>query len=567
MSRTTTRTLFVLSSVCTLPTVLGCGVEGNDPLDPNEPRDIPTLASPIRAGETQTHSILPAGDEDLFSFTLSVPADVVIETSGNEEGDTVIRLYGTNLEELDRDDDGGDGLFSKIMVPDLPAGTYFFSVAGFSSFAIIQTYEISLSVHPNLMDLLAVETREPYIVRFNMRLRNATGHAIGDGVGRENFLIEEQGRELDRRETNQFLTSGPNLPLRLVLVLDYTGSMEDAEAIDDMVAAAGEFVQASHFSASHEIGIVAFSDRAERGSGYREIVTLTRADEKGKEQLVAGIPAEGDFEHGATRVWDAVDLAMDMLIEATHKEGEVRAVAFLTDARDTSSVMDTGSLRIKAESAGITLYPIGFGDIEAQDEAEMHSLAEATHGTYFPAADAAILRRVFAQIVEELRGLWNLSYVVLANSGHVDVRVTFEWQGATAFIEENIDADSLQGDIHQGVIEILDRTYDSVQNQTKFLLQAAYIPRNIDRFRFIFDQQAVSFVLQRRGGLTNPEEGWTLRDLGNGVFDVIGLEPLEYGAFGNIGIVTVPGDVSALRVSHDNTVYEDLPTPKTIVLE
>jgi hypothetical protein len=79
-----------------------------------------------------------------------------------------------------------------------------------------------------------------------------------------------------------------------------------------------------------------------------------------------------------------------------------------------------------------------------------------------------------------------------------------------------------------------------------------------------FASSTAIFTLQDVGGLTPPTAGWSLTPLGGGVFDLLGPGSLEYGAFGNIGVVSVPGDVPVLQATHDDSVYAGLAQPKTI---
>ncbi len=416
---------------------------------------------------------------------------------------------------------------------------------------------------PPSITLLGQRTRVPYVVSFDMRLQDQDGHAIIQGVDRTNFSISENGIVLDYTETNQFVTTGVTLPLKIVLVLDYTNSMSSAGAINKMIDAARRFIQADHLTGSHHIGIVEFHDRDGQGLGYDQVIGLTRCDAEGKSAILAAIPGENDLEHGLTRVWDAVHLGMDMITNAASQMGEARAIVFLTDGRDTTSSTSSGGLRANAQSNNIALYPIGFGNVAA-NESTLRSLADETGGTYYPADNANALQGIFAEIVEDLRGQWNLTYITQRNSGHVDVEVGFDWQGRTVSFAYGFNASAISGDIHRGAIEVLERTYDPGPDRTTFLLKAAYMPRSISRLQFLIDHDGVAFALQGTGGLL---AGWSGPGVVvNGVAALNGPE-LEYGAFGNIGKVSVPGDVPVLQIVHDDRIYQSLAQPKTMAFE
>lgn len=412
------------------------------------------------------------------------------------------------------------------------------------------------------MEVLAEEATAPYVVRFNLRLKDDTGAVIPAGVSIDNFTIAENGAPVDFAETNRFVVPGENLPLRIILVLDYTSSMAEAGAIGAMVAAAADLVKADHFTATHQIGVVEFHDRTDEGEGYRLVVPLTPADSAGKTAIVAGMPRPDAVEAGLSRAWDAVELALTTLGAVERQTGEVQAVVFLTDGRDTTSTAEPTTLATSAAASAVRLYPIGFGDV-ADTQDLLQSMATTTGGAYFPAADADALAAIFAQIAADLRGQWNLSYLTPRNSGNVKVTLTFAWQGKTITYDTSFEAGSLAGDIHEGRFTILDRKYNSYTNRTSFVLHAQYMPRNIDRFRFIFAHSAAQFTLQSEGGLTPASAGWSLTALGAGEYLLLNSAPLEYGAFGNLGAVSVPGDVPTLQMTHDDTIYATAPQVKS----
>jgi len=98
--------------------------------DSYEPDDAWHVASPILTdGTPQTHEIDPATDVDYVWFEAGGPAQCVIETAPtptDDVQDTVITLFdsdGTTV--LAEDDDGGEGLYSKITYTLAGAGTYY----------------------------------------------------------------------------------------------------------------------------------------------------------------------------------------------------------------------------------------------------------------------------------------------------------------------------------------------------------------------------------------------------------------------------------------------------------
>ena len=106
-------------------------------------------ANSIYDGSSQTHSICPVGDKDWVKFSLGAESEVVVETSG-PSGDTRMWLYDSSLNEIEYDDDGGSGLFSRIDrvcdVDSLPAGTYYVKTDEYMDNDEIPSYDITLTV-------------------------------------------------------------------------------------------------------------------------------------------------------------------------------------------------------------------------------------------------------------------------------------------------------------------------------------------------------------------------------------------------------------------------------------
>jgi hypothetical protein len=122
---------------------LPAGVEPpSRPRDSFEPDDDMTSAKPIQIGDRQTHSIVPATDEDWISFEVTGPANIVIETF-NTTGDTVIWLYDQNLYELANNDDYF-GQMSRLEMQNLPSGRYYILVHQYDRSQTIAAYDIQV---------------------------------------------------------------------------------------------------------------------------------------------------------------------------------------------------------------------------------------------------------------------------------------------------------------------------------------------------------------------------------------------------------------------------------------
>ena len=97
----------------------------------------------------ERHSITP-GDADWVKVTLAEDGPLVISTDGPAaDGDTVVLLIGPGAPDGENlytyDDDGGRGLYSRIVVTDLEAGEYYIKVRGRQSTTAIEAYDLVVS--------------------------------------------------------------------------------------------------------------------------------------------------------------------------------------------------------------------------------------------------------------------------------------------------------------------------------------------------------------------------------------------------------------------------------------
>jgi len=111
--------------------------------DNYEPDNSRNQAKSISINEQQRHTINPAGDIDWVKFTLTQTCNVIIETFGGSNIDTVIYLYDASGRQLASDDDSGSGYCSRISMR-LSPGTYYVKIRAYSSSATF-SYSIKVS--------------------------------------------------------------------------------------------------------------------------------------------------------------------------------------------------------------------------------------------------------------------------------------------------------------------------------------------------------------------------------------------------------------------------------------
>lgn len=122
--------------------------------DAYEPDNTAGSARLLSSGLSQNHNICPETDVDWLTFILSPTAGqwaVDLATSG-ATGDTRMWLYDSSLSEIEFNDDGGSGLFSRIDrtcgSDALPPGTYYVKIDEFGNNNTIDAYTVSMSSTP-----------------------------------------------------------------------------------------------------------------------------------------------------------------------------------------------------------------------------------------------------------------------------------------------------------------------------------------------------------------------------------------------------------------------------------
>ena len=100
-----------------------------------EPDNSFGLADYLGASPNSTYSAqyLSYGDDDYSYFYAYAGERISIETSGDFNLDTVVRLYDSSVSFLASDDDGGYGYNSLLNYTAPYSGTYYVNVSGFDN--------------------------------------------------------------------------------------------------------------------------------------------------------------------------------------------------------------------------------------------------------------------------------------------------------------------------------------------------------------------------------------------------------------------------------------------------
>ncbi len=407
--------------------------------------------------------------------------------------------------------------------------------------------------------------REPSQVQATFSLRDQDGNPViapAAELQAATRIFErpagvEAWEEVDYSETNFFVHSSEQFDLEVVFVLDFTRSMTTWQLAD---GATGSTLMRQALAsaldrlpAAHRVGVVAFHDR----SADPVIIAFPTTDRDLIRAEVARF-AESGFDAGSSRLWDAVERGLELFSAPTGAADVTRALVFLSDGRDTSSLRTRSEVGRLAQARGVQLYPLGLGDV--YQEAELRALAAATNGAYYAAAELAQLSAQFSALVNDFAGQYKLSYTTLRRDREHEIRIETTLAGVTAeFASEPLPFGEVYSPDTQGRIAVDPPTMDTENRTATTFIRALHVPRNIQHFRFTLDVDlpvAVSLAPAGAGGLL---EGWELAQPDAvGYWLATGPAPLPFGNFGllfKVVVADVTTEELELRVILDNSGY------------
>lgn len=143
-------------------------------LDAHEPDDIAPRS--VSVGASWTHNICPASDRDWVQFYAFRNSVYLIETRNlGESADTVVCLYNNDVIEIECDDDGGNGLASRLVWKATETGTFRVRVTHSDIAATGDTTQYDLRIATSLCQ---PDMHEPDDTRATAKLHSTTSHTI-----------------------------------------------------------------------------------------------------------------------------------------------------------------------------------------------------------------------------------------------------------------------------------------------------------------------------------------------------------------------------------------------------
>ncbi|MFT4542587.1 MAG: hypothetical protein ACI835_005055 [Planctomycetota bacterium] len=532
-------------------------------------------------------TVIPAdpGADPNFTFQFSVrkaSGEVVVDAEDLGDGmlinDRIDIRFDLNptLEYLEVSVDDED---MRLMIPGLevPATSDFgrisFEVGGNTTMAVHDVVGFDRT-YPEVLTLANLRTlhASPYRIQYAFSMYDAMGAPIvltqAELDEQVALTVTEDNVGIDLSESGGILHPSDDLPLDMVLVLDYSRSMADAyagEGIAEMRTAAKQLID--QMKEDHRIGAVAFNDTGE----ISDLINPTTDHDAVKDEI-----DEFDPFQGFSPAWDAVSEGLEMLDD--EGDGALRVLVFLSDGFDNSSVASPADVVEQAVDAGVRVYNIGFGNMDPTGQGYMREIASHTGGRYIDATTGS-LSTAFESLLSELENNFMFSYVTGRQVGGDPAAFSFELHLALTVppavvgeeavvlrllepISETVNPATIPGDTRRGLIGISDQV--NVGSTARFLLRATHIPRDITEMGMRFtddsaDVEPEEITIQRANSGLLAAWSTIAGDSLNG-FDLSGDE-LAFGDFGALFVLDVDmTDVAAdftLTLSLDNSVYEN----------
>ena len=245
------------------------------------------------------------------------------------------------------------------------------------------------------VELVHVDTTQYPIIRAYVRvIDDENGVPITD-LTISNFSIFED--ENPQTTNDATLFPPPTDPVAVALPLDYSGSMERANAIEDLKTAALLFIDLLRDDFEDACEVIKFD----------WWVVVEQVFTTNKDDLRAAVVSPWTTEWTGTKLYDAVYKAIEDTASYTAPQGSLRSVVVASDGVDNASSHSLNEVISLAVSNGIRIFTVGVGSVDAE---VLQQMAEGTDGSYFYAPTSSDLETIYFTIVTEHCGGYIVSY-------------------------------------------------------------------------------------------------------------------------------------------------------------
>jgi len=215
------------------------------------------------------------------------------------------------------------------------------------------------------------------------------------GVNPDQLQISENGVVM---KPNQVSGSGEIGPLTTLLVMDVSGSMNNAGKLSAAKAAAQAYV--NQMRTGDQAGLLAFNTKVT----YVQTIT---SDHAALIQAINSLKAKDD-----TAMFDALAQANQILQNYPGR----KAIIVLTDGMDNQSKKTSDQVIQTIGTSGLSISTIGLGNPDGAgpyfglDESTLKSLAEKAGGVYSQANNTADLSNLFELYGRALQSEYRITY-------------------------------------------------------------------------------------------------------------------------------------------------------------
>ncbi|HSG01367.1 MAG TPA: VWA domain-containing protein [Vicinamibacterales bacterium] len=232
------------------------------------------------------------------------------------------------------------------------------------------------------------------VVRLPVIVTDSDGQVVR-GLTRDSFVVFEDG-EPQQVEFFSEGAPGRELPLRLGLLLDTSGSME--LDLEDAMSAVIKFVDACE-----EASDVTFVD-------FDRTVQLGRFSPPSYPMLFERIRSR--TPGNMTALYDAVGV----YLQASAGRSGQHVLILYTDGGDTASSISLSTVHDMLRASGVLLYAVGYLEHQStssrvMQQMQMTRLARETGGEAFFPYSADALERAYDRILEEISSRYTLGYM------------------------------------------------------------------------------------------------------------------------------------------------------------
>ncbi|KPJ65504.1 hypothetical protein AMJ44_10015 [candidate division WOR-1 bacterium DG_54_3] len=244
------------------------------------------------------------------------------------------------------------------------------------------------------VELVHVDTTQYPTIQAYVTVTDENGDLITD-LTESNFSISEDGNAQPVESATLF--PPPIDPIAVALPLDYSDSMVEANAIEDMKTAALLFIDLLRDDFDDACEIIKFST----------IVKVEQPFTTDKDDLRDAVERPWTEDPNGTMLYDAVYNAIEDTASYIDSQDILGSVVVASDGRENASSHTLGDVIFLAVFYGIKIYTVGLGDV---DEEVLQQMADETGGRYFYAANSSDLETIYHAIVTEHCGGYVVSY-------------------------------------------------------------------------------------------------------------------------------------------------------------